>query len=84
VSDEDRAQLRAAVRGRPGWRVRRADGVAVYQRPGADWSGQVRRAAWPADRRRPWSATVLVGEVAAVATTEYAAADAVRWIEAHR
>jgi hypothetical protein len=75
VDGEDRTQLPAAVRGRPGWRERRADGVA---RPGADWTGEIRRVADPLDRRRPWSAVVMAGERAAVSTMEYSAVDAVR------
>ncbi|GIL29147.1 hypothetical protein NUM_44010 [Actinocatenispora comari] len=46
-------------------------GLRSMRRPAAEWSGPVRRAAGPIDAGETWSATVLIGETAAVTTIEY-------------
>ncbi|GIL29187.1 hypothetical protein [Actinocatenispora comari] len=47
-------ELRAAIRGRPGWKFR--DGGAEYHRRGADRRGRVRHVLYRARPREPWIA----------------------------
>lgn len=74
-------ELRAAVRRRPGWKIR--DGIAEYRRRGADWQGRVRHLAYPTRPREPWLAvfTDADGARADLTVPAASAAEAVGRVE---